>query len=103
MQDAERAERAKAVRGALAESLGELAEEDRLILRLRFEEGLMVSRIAVLLVLDQKALYRRIYGLMNALREALATRGVTWTEAAEALDWREGELENPEDEEESED
>lgn len=103
VQEAERAERAKAVQGALVEALGALDEEDRLILRFRFEEGLMVSRIAPLLDLDQKALYRRIYGLLAALREALKSRGVTWTEAAEALDWRQGELESPEDEEESED
>ena len=103
VQEAEQAERAKVVRGALAEALGELDEEDRLILRFRFEEGLMVSRIAPLLDLDQKALYRRIYGLLAALRGALKSRGVTWTEAAEALDWREGELENPEEKEESED
>ena len=80
VQEKEREERAQGVQNALAEALGTLDEEDRLLVRLRFEEGLMVSRIAPLMDLDQKALYRRIYGVLRVLKKALASRGVEWSE-----------------------
>jgi RNA polymerase sigma factor for flagellar operon FliA len=103
VEEGERQAQAETVQRALVEVLREVDEEDRLILRLRFEEGLMVSRIAPLLDLDQKALYRRIYGLLKALKEALERRGVTWAEAAEALDWKRGEMGITDDDDEKED
>ena len=95
VRDQEKKQRAEAVHKALEQALAALVEDDRLLLRLHFEEGLMVSRIARLLHEEQKPLYRRIYKIQGQLRKDLEDRGVGWKEAREALDWQEGEMELP--------
>jgi RNA polymerase sigma factor (sigma-70 family) len=71
----ERGRRAVEVRHALEELVATLEPQDAAILRLRFEGGLTVARIAVLLGIEQKPLYRRIERLLGRLREALEDRG----------------------------
>jgi DNA-directed RNA polymerase specialized sigma subunit len=61
----------------LAEALDALDGDDRLLLRLRFQQELQVAQIARLTGLDQKALYRRIESLMKRLRRDLEARGVS--------------------------
>lgn len=67
---------------ALTDSLDRLADEDRLILKMKFQDGLQVSRIARTLGLDQKSLYRRLGHVIRTLREALEARGVSRDQVA---------------------
>jgi RNA polymerase sigma factor (sigma-70 family) len=62
-----------------------LPAEDRLIMKLRFEDGLKLSTIAIALHLDAKGLYRRVDRLMVRLRAALAAGGIGRDEVAELL------------------
>jgi RNA polymerase sigma factor (sigma-70 family) len=66
---------------ALRRVVQTLSDQDRLILRLRFQDGIAVADIARTLHIDQKPLYRRFDGLLRQLRAALEAAGV---EAAEA-------------------
>lgn len=60
----------------LQEEVATLPAQDRLIVQLRFERGLQVSEIARLLRLDQKPLYRRLEGILRALRGRLEAGGL---------------------------
>lgn len=66
----------EALESALAGCLDELPDEDRLILKWRFQQELTVARIAQLLQVEQKSLYRRIEQLLRRLRSDLEARGV---------------------------
>jgi RNA polymerase sigma factor (sigma-70 family) len=68
--------RAARVRQALAEVLRDLEPDDRLIIKLRYVDGLKIVQIARLLQMEQKPLYRRIEQLLAGLRHALERRGV---------------------------
>jgi hypothetical protein len=52
------------------------AQQDRLLLRFRFWQGLRGAEIALLMRLEQKQVYRRIEQLMRLLRRELESRGV---------------------------
>ena len=68
--------RAAEVRQALLAALRDLDAEDRLIIKLRYLDGMKVVKIAALLALEPKPLYRRIEQLLARLRRDLADRGV---------------------------
>lgn len=72
----ERVSRAEQVQRALLASLGLLTEQEQLVLKLRFVDGLQVSAIARMLGEDQKQLYRRLDSVMRQMRTALAAQGV---------------------------
>ena len=72
----ERGEEAGRVVAVLEEALAELGPEDRVILRMRFEDDFTVADIARGLHLEQKPLYRRIEGLKVRLRRELEARGL---------------------------
>jgi RNA polymerase sigma factor (sigma-70 family) len=61
---------------ALQQVLQSLEAQDRLLLKMRFEDGLPLATIARALQLEQKALYRRFERLIRALRAALGEHGV---------------------------
>lgn len=69
---------AERIEQALADALGQLGAEDRLILKMRFRDNVPVSKISRMLGLDQKPLYRRLDHVMKALRASLEARGVSW-------------------------
>jgi RNA polymerase sigma factor for flagellar operon FliA len=73
---AERVREQQRVAAALEIALGTMPAQDRLVLRLRFEEGRTVAEIAALLRLDQKALYRRLDRLFISLRRELERHGL---------------------------
>jgi len=77
LQEAGELAQADRIEAALAAALAKLEDEDRLVLKLHFYDGHLVSTIARLLGLEQKALYRRIDRLKAVLRSELETRGVT--------------------------
>jgi RNA polymerase sigma factor for flagellar operon FliA len=81
LQSTETASRCQA---ALEGVVGALAPEDRLVLRMRFEDGLSVADVARILHLDQKKLYRRLEGILATLRRSLEAGGLAWSDV-EAL------------------
>jgi RNA polymerase sigma factor (sigma-70 family) len=68
---------ARQARTALEASLSALPAQDRLIIKMRFNDEFSVADIAKTLKLEQKALYRRIERLLNDLRRSLEGAGVT--------------------------
>jgi RNA polymerase sigma factor (sigma-70 family) len=85
LMDQERAGEADRVRGALARCLEALDGEDRLILRMRFEDDWPVRRIATALQLEEKPIYRRLERLMNRLRNDLENQGIRGRDVADLL------------------
>lgn len=83
---------AKRVRAALDRARQALAPEDRLILKMRFEDAVPVADIARALHLNQKRLYRTIEHLLSAIGDRLEAEGVSREEvralfAEGAVDW----------------
>lgn len=70
---------------ALLAAIAELPDEDRVITRMRFWDGISVADIAKILGLEQKPLYRRIEAIERRLRDSLARHGVTEHRAREVL------------------
>jgi RNA polymerase sigma factor (sigma-70 family) len=70
----------------IAEVMAALPPSDRLVLRLRFEDGLSVADIARVLTLDQRQLYRRIEGLLASFRRSLQERGLGWPEIEDMIE-----------------
>jgi RNA polymerase sigma factor for flagellar operon FliA len=62
---------------ALHAALSRLPAEDRLVLRMRFWEGMSIADIARALGLPQKPLYRRVEHSVAALRPLLEAAGVS--------------------------
>jgi RNA polymerase sigma factor for flagellar operon FliA len=73
----EQSANADRARRALSAALPALAPQEQLIIRLRFQDGITVARIAQLLGEEQKPLYRRIEQILTKLRASLTTAGVT--------------------------
>jgi RNA polymerase sigma factor (sigma-70 family) len=88
----------KRVRTVLGRVLQALAPEHRLILKMRFDDGVPVADIARALHLDQKRLYRTIEQLLADLRKRLKAEGIsrddidelfadgTWSAAEDRVD-----------------
>jgi RNA polymerase sigma factor for flagellar operon FliA len=74
---AERDSNDQFVSEALERALQELTAEERLLLRMRYDDGIMVSQIARALHLDQKPLYRRFEQLCEQLKQRLERDGVS--------------------------
>jgi RNA polymerase sigma factor (sigma-70 family) len=73
------------VERALLVSIAELPDEDRVITRMRFWDGVPVAEIAKTLRIEQKPLYRRIETIQRRLRDSLARYGITQQLAREIL------------------
>ena len=81
----ERRDAARRISHALAGAVKSLGDQDRLILRLRFQEDLSVADIARVLHLERKPLYRRFESLLDRLHESLEAAGISRLEATEIL------------------
>ena len=68
---------AKRVQAALDRARQSLGPEERLILRMRFEDAVSVADIARALLLNQKRLYRTIERLLARIGEALEAEGIS--------------------------
>ena len=79
----ERRSTADRVGALMSAAIDQLPEDDRLVLQLRFEDGMTVAQIARALHLDQKLLYRRIERRMRELRKQVESTGIA---AADVLD-----------------
>lgn len=71
------AEERQRLEGAVQGALEQLPAEDRLIVRMRYWEGLRIADIARALQLPQKALYRRVERALIELRRHLESSGVS--------------------------
>ena len=71
---------------AIEESMGGLPPEDRVVLRLRFEDDISVADISRSLSLDQKRLYKRIETMMAQFREHMESKGLAWAEVATMIE-----------------
>jgi RNA polymerase sigma factor (sigma-70 family) len=74
------------IRRAVTQALTALGGQDRLILRLKFQEGLGVADIARALHVEQKPLYRRLDMLLRGLKEALESVGISSEDAKNVMD-----------------
>jgi RNA polymerase sigma factor (sigma-70 family) len=70
------------IRAALDRARQALAADERVILKLRFDDALPVSHMASALGLDQKRLYRTIERILIKLRTSLAADGLSREEVA---------------------
>ena len=77
---------------ALGDAVAGMPAEDRLVLRLRFDQGLTVASIARITGIDQRLLYRRLEHLLAGLRTALERAGFEAGETIRMLDRPEVEL-----------
>lgn len=80
-------QRARAGRAsaALVTSIPTLSPHDQLIIKLRYQDGFSVARIAQLLGEDQKPLYRRIDQMLGRLRETMVAAGVSAEDVRDLL------------------
>jgi RNA polymerase sigma factor (sigma-70 family) len=74
------------IQAVVTEVVGSLDDDDRRLVRLRFEDGLSVAEIARSLRLQPKRLYRRLERLVASFRRAVARRGPAWPELRRALE-----------------
>lgn len=82
-----RAEQRRAeVAAAVAAALARLEPQERVLVRMRFWEGMMVSQIARALATQQKPLYRRLEAALGRLRADLEANGLTREQVAELFD-----------------
>ena len=89
------AERERAARAAVAQIdqvIERFAEQDRIILRMRFWEARRVPEIARRLHVDQKKIYKRIDKLLSMLRRALEAAGMQLTDLDALLEGEGAEL-----------
>lgn len=104
--DRDRAAQVQRTEECLTEALKEFSEEDRLILKLFFYQGMTKAAIARALHLNQRQLYTQFERYMATLRQALEAAGITAEEVAEILGWERSRLRvglrDPEDPESSE-
>jgi RNA polymerase sigma factor (sigma-70 family) len=82
---AERRAAAHRIAIALAGAIQRVGDQDRLILRLRFQEEFTVVEVARALDLEAKPLYRRFDTLLRQLRQAMVDAGISAAEAQEVL------------------
>jgi RNA polymerase sigma factor for flagellar operon FliA len=64
-------------RAALAAAIPGLTPQEQLIIRLRYQDGFTVARIAQVIGEEQKPLYRRIEQILARLRASLLAAGVS--------------------------
>jgi RNA polymerase sigma factor (sigma-70 family) len=89
----ELAARALATAAALTHALASLDPQDRLILKMHFQDNLRFSDIARILKMAQKPLYRRKEELIEVLRRALQAHGVSRQDIVEIAGSAETEVE----------
>ncbi|MBK9240013.1 MAG: sigma-70 family RNA polymerase sigma factor [Acidobacteria bacterium] len=73
------------VSGVLTTEVRKLPAQDRLILKMRFEDDCPIADIARALRLEAKPLYRRIEKVLTALRTSLEAEGITAAAIAGAM------------------
>ena len=86
LRDSERAALLTRVAGVLRSVLASLEPQDRLILRMRFADGLTIRAIAGSLDLEQRGMYTRVQRLLIEVRRRIEAAGVACDEVLDLLD-----------------
>lgn len=86
LRERERAELLERVAAVLREVLASLAPEDRLILRMRFADGLTIRAIADSLEVDRRRMYPRLQRLLLDVRRRIEDAGIGCDEVLDLLD-----------------
>jgi RNA polymerase sigma factor for flagellar operon FliA len=73
-------------RAVLAKAMDGLGDEDRRIVEMRFFGGATVAKIALVLGVEQKPLYRRLERILLHLRRVLEAEGISAEQVREILD-----------------
>lgn len=85
--EAEKRALARQAETEFARAFAELEAEERLVLKLRFADGMAIVDIAALLRVPAKPLYARIERSLGTVRRALERSGFAGREAAELVGW----------------
>ena len=85
VRDDERRTAAVQLRQLLAAAFEKMPDDDRLLLQLRFEQGLTVAQIARALGRDQKLLYRQLERRMKEVRVELQRSGIAPADVADLI------------------
>lgn len=85
--DGERGATLGRIRRALDEALGALTPDDRLMLKMRYEDGFSIREIATTLQLEARPLYSRFDKCLKRLRVALETGQVTRQDIDAVVGW----------------
>lgn len=85
--DRERARTVRKVRTTLREALAGIPEEDRLLLKMRYEDNLTVRQIASALHLGERPLYRRFEQCLKTLRHHFEQAGLSFSQVATIIGW----------------
>jgi RNA polymerase sigma factor for flagellar operon FliA len=78
--DGDRRRVAARVAAVLGAAIDRLPEDDRLLLKLRFQDGMSVANIARAMQIEQRFLYRRIETRMRQMKAALERDGIAWSD-----------------------
>ena len=92
LEDRDRAAAETKTEAAMAAAMQQLDPDDRLLLRLRFQEGLTVAQIASSLHLKQRPLYTRFEKTLRLLRSAMEKGGVSTDDVRALLGWERSDL-----------
>lgn len=82
----EGAETARRIQGFINGVMEALTPQDRIVLRMRFEDDISVADISRTLRLDQKRLYRRIEEMLHNFRKSLEDSGLVWPDVLRMID-----------------
>ncbi|HEX8411825.1 MAG TPA: sigma-70 family RNA polymerase sigma factor [Thermoanaerobaculia bacterium] len=85
VRDDERRAAAVQLRRLLAAAFEKMPDDDRLLLQLRFEQGLTVAQMARALGRDQKLLYRQLERRMKEIRAELQRSGIAAADVADLI------------------
>jgi len=94
VESSERQKTADRVERALAATLENLSDEDRVILQLRFCQNMKLVRIAELVGEPAKPFYRRVEDILQMLRNALQAQGVSEADVAEIIEHPNGSIDD---------
>ena len=94
LQNQEREVTSKRIGAVLAKVLEEMPAEDRLILKMRYEDGFTIREVAAALQLEVRPLYSRFENCHRRLRISLERAGITWSEVTSILGWTGADLES---------
>jgi RNA polymerase sigma factor (sigma-70 family) len=83
--DSDRADQASLVGNLLRDAVGRLPERDRVILRMRFEDGCTAGEIAAAVGGTDRAVYRCVESLLRSLRKAMEQHGLRRQEVSRIL------------------
>jgi RNA polymerase sigma factor for flagellar operon FliA len=83
--DGDRRRVAKRVSAVLGQAIEQLPEDDRLLLKLRFQDGMSVANIARSMQVEQRFLYRRIETRMRQMKAALEREGIEWSDVLDLI------------------